>query len=52
MERGDTWMAEAVRLQEEVKQLEAANRELLDCVHELEEEIRLLKCGPPDGGSF
>jgi cell division protein FtsB len=52
MNRGDVWMAEAVRLQKENEQLKSANRELLECVDELEEEIRLLKGGLIDGGVF
>jgi hypothetical protein len=52
MDRGDVWMAEAVRLQKENEQLKSANRELLDCVLELKEELRLLKGGPTDSGGF
>jgi cell division protein FtsB len=52
MDRADILYADVVRLQKEVEELKAANRELFECVQELEEEIKLLKGGPADGGTF
>jgi hypothetical protein len=52
MDRGDVWMAEAIRLQNEVEQLKSANRELLECVQAQAEEIELLKNGPIRSGTF
>jgi hypothetical protein len=52
MDRSDIWMAEVIRLQKENEQLKLANRELLECVQEMQEEIELLKNGPIRSGTF